>query len=123
MSAHTAHLLIGLLNALGALGSGLFGVVGSVRPALALGPDEPVHTGVVFYAWAYAVRAVPLSVVVLVLLAGGAWDALAPALVVAGLAQLGDAALGAARRNPGMLGSSATLAAVHLGSAGWLLTR
>ncbi|MGW7258453.1 hypothetical protein [Streptomyces sp. NPDC054834] len=122
MSAHTAHLLIGLLNAFGALVSGLFAAVGTARPALALGPDEPAHTGVVFFARAYAVRAVPLSAVVLALLAAGAWDAVAPVLVVAGLAQLGDAVIGATRRNPGMLGSSVTLAALHLISAGWLLT-
>ncbi|WP_153534553.1 hypothetical protein [Streptomyces sp. RB17] len=43
-------------------------------------------------------------------------------LIVAGLAQLGDAAVGAARRNTGMLITTCGLAAVHPVSAQWLST-
>ncbi|MFI9809161.1 hypothetical protein ACIHEJ_33265 [Streptomyces sp. NPDC052301] len=99
-------------------------MVGLVRlPAPALNPGESVHSGVVLYARAHAARAVPLSAVVLVLLAAGSWDLPGPVLMVAGLAQLGDAAIGAARRNVGMLISASGLAAVHLVSALWLLSR
>ncbi|WP_354637526.1 hypothetical protein [Kitasatospora camelliae] len=117
-----AHTLIGLLNALVSLVSGVSALVGVARPAMALAAGEQLNTAVVFFARAYAARAVPLSAVLLVQLAAGAWDGLAPVLIVAGLAQLGDAAIGAARRNTGMLLTTVLLAAVHLGSAGWLLT-
>ncbi|MGW4561310.1 hypothetical protein ACWEN3_02535 [Streptomyces sp. NPDC004561] len=120
MSAHT---VVGLLNALAALVSGLASVAGLARPAMALAAGEAVNSGVVFFARAYAARALPLSAAVLVLLAAGSWDLLGPVLVVAGLAQLGDAAIGAARRTPGMLLSAGALAAVHLVSAQWLLAR
>ncbi|MFJ3302044.1 hypothetical protein ACIPSA_02770 [Streptomyces sp. NPDC086549] len=126
LTAHTtdtAHLVIGLLNVLIALVSGVSAVVGLARPSLALAAGEPLNSGVVFFARAYAVRAVPLSVVVTVLVAAGSWDALAPVLIVSGAAQLGDAAIGATRRNPGMLATAGALAVVHLVSAGWLLTR
>ncbi|MBP2048657.1 hypothetical protein J2Z21_001582 [Streptomyces griseochromogenes] len=121
MSVSTAHIVIGLLNALVALVSGVSGVVGLARPALGLAAGESVNSGVVFFARAYAVRAVPLSLVVLVLLAAGSWGSLGPVLIVAGLAQLGDAAIGAARRNTGTLITAGALAAVHLVSAQWLL--
>jgi hypothetical protein len=121
MSVSTAHTLIGLLNALGALVSGISSVLGPARPALALTAGESVDSGVVLYARAYAARAAPLSAVVLVLLAAGSWGSLGPVLVVGGLAQLGDAAIGAARRNTGMLIGAGGLAVVHLVSARWLL--
>ncbi|MFF7973473.1 hypothetical protein [Streptomyces sp. NPDC007905] len=122
MSVSTAHLVISLLNALVALVSGVSGVVGMARPAMALAEGESLNSGVVFFARAYAVRAVPLSVVMLVLLAAGSWGSLGPVLVVGGLVQLGDAAIGAARRNTGMLITTGGLAAVHLLSAQWLLS-
>ncbi|MFI1763059.1 hypothetical protein ACH41H_13545 [Streptomyces sp. NPDC020800] len=122
MSVSTAHLVIGLLNGLGALVSGAFAVVGAARPALGLAAGESVGPGVVFFARAYGVRAVPLGAAVLVLLAAGSWHSLGPVLIVAGLAQLGDAAIGAARRIRGMVIAASALAAVHLVSAQWLLT-
>lgn len=122
MSIATVHMVIGLLNALVALVSGVSAAVGVARPAVGLAAGESVNSGVVLYARAYAVRAVPLSVVVLVLLAAGSWGSLGPVLIVAGLAQLGDAAIGAARRNTGMLITAGALAVVHLVSAQWLLT-
>lgn len=122
MSIATVHMVIGLLNALVALVSGVSAAVGVARPAVGLAAGESVNSGVVLYARAYAVRAVQLSVVVLVLLAAGSWGSLGPVLIVAGLAQLGDAAIGAARRNTGMLITAGALAVVHLVSAQWLLT-
>ncbi|MEV6052121.1 hypothetical protein [Streptomyces sp. NPDC052107] len=122
MSIATVHMVIGLFNALVALVSGVSAAVGVARPAVGLAAGESVTSGVVLYARAYAVRAVPLSVVVLALLAAGSWSSLGPVLIVAGLAQLGDAAIGAARRDTGMLITAGALAAVHLVSAQWLLT-
>ncbi|MBO8192884.1 hypothetical protein ITI46_14580 [Streptomyces oryzae] len=122
MSVSTAHTLIALLNALAALISGAASVVGLARPALALTAGEPLNSGVVLYARLYAARAVPLSAAVLILLAAGSWGSLGPVLIVAGLAQLADAAIGAARRNTGMLISASGLTVVHLASAQWLLS-
>ncbi|MDJ0347511.1 hypothetical protein QMK19_40005 [Streptomyces sp. H10-C2] len=41
-------------------------------------------------------------------------------LVVAGLAQAGDSAIGAQRRNPGMTFGAGAFAVLHLASAWWL---
>ncbi|MEU7872411.1 hypothetical protein [Dactylosporangium sp. NPDC049140] len=76
-----------------------------------------------FYAKAYAVRALPLSVVALVVLAQHRWPVLVPLLVVLGLAQAGDSALGARRRNTGMAIGAAAGAVIHLASAWWAATR
>jgi hypothetical protein len=122
LTTHTAHLLTGLLNALVALVSGVSAGVGLARPSLALATGEPLNSGVVFFARAYAVRAIPLSAAVLTLVALGSWGTLVPVLIVSGAAQLGDAAIGAARRNPGMLVTAGALGVVHLVSAWWLST-
>ncbi|MFF4543299.1 hypothetical protein [Streptomyces sp. NPDC001435] len=52
----------------------------------------------------------------------GSWGSLVPVLIVSGAAQLGDAAIGAARRNLGMLVTAGALGVVHLVSAWWLST-
>ncbi|QVI21302.1 hypothetical protein KHQ06_35860 [Nocardia tengchongensis] len=56
----------------------------------------------------------------LILLAVGTRGGLAPILVVAGLAQIGDAIIGGGRRNWPMAATCVGLAAVHLLSAWWL---
>ncbi|SDM47782.1 hypothetical protein SAMN04487766_10322 [Actinomyces ruminicola] len=68
-----------------------------------------------FYPAMYAARAVPLGVVVAVIV----WlTPLCPltqlVLAMAALAQLGDVAIGVARRQPGMAGGAAVAAAIHL---------
>ncbi|MGW1894434.1 hypothetical protein ACWCP6_29960 [Streptomyces sp. NPDC002004] len=118
----SAHLVIGILNALAALVSGAAALVGLARPGLALTAGEQVTVGLRFFAGAYAARAVPLGAAVLVLLAAGSWNSLVPLLVVAGLAQAGDAAIGAVQRKVGMLLAAGALAVIHLLSAHWLLT-
>lgn len=110
-----------ILNALLVLGSGLSGVLGVVRPTLAIGRVETVTPGVMFFAEAYAVRAVPLSAVALVLFAtrpeGVALTAL---LVLLGLVQAGDGVIGFRRRIWGMTVASTVGALVHLASAVYL---
>ncbi|MTE13306.1 hypothetical protein [Nocardia aurantiaca] len=56
----------------------------------------------------------------LFMLAVGTRTGLAPILVVAGLAQLGDAAIGVGRRNWPMAVTCVGLATVHLLSAWWV---
>lgn len=110
-------------NAAVALLSGAFSVAGALRPALGLPKGERVTSGVSFYAGAYAARALPLSLVALVVLAQHRWSVLVPLLVVLGLAQVGDSALGARQRNAGMAIGAAAAAAIHLASAWWAATR
>ncbi|MCU1641712.1 MAG: hypothetical protein JWN03_1987 [Nocardia sp.] len=114
------YVAIALANAAVALLSGASSVVGMLRPALAVPGGGPATPGTMFFAYAYGARAVPLSVILLMLLAIGARGELTPILVVAGLAQIGDAAIGASRRNWPMAATCVVLAAVHLHSAWWL---
>lgn len=118
----TSQQVITVANAAVALLSGASSVAGAARPALGLPRGEPVTTGVSFYARAYALRALPLSLVALVVLTQQRWSALVPLLVVLGLAQAGDSALGMWRRNTGMAIGAGTGAAIHLLSAWWIAT-
>ncbi|NUR74423.1 MAG: hypothetical protein HOU81_26735 [Hamadaea sp.] len=107
-----------ILNALLVLGSGVSGVLGVLRPTLVLSPAEVVTPGVTFFAQAYAVRAVPLSAVALVLFAARPEGvALAAMLVLLGLVQAGDGVIGFRRRILGMTIASTVGAVVHLASA------
>lgn len=106
-----------VLAALASVGSSIAGVL---RPGLALPKGEPITTGTNLYVRAYAARAVPLGLATaLVLLAGTnavAW----PMLVVAGLAQAGDSAIGVKERNMGMAFGAGAFAVLHSASAWWL---
>ena len=89
---------------------------------LASGADAA--TGVEFYAQAYAARAVPIGLAVFALLLVPALRTRPAALLVlsvAGLAQVGDLAIGAAQGIPGMMAGSAIGAIAHLASVAWLL--
>ncbi|WP_189335181.1 hypothetical protein [Actinoplanes ianthinogenes] len=110
------------VNALAALLSGASSIAGAVRPSLGLTTSEPVTSGMLLYARAYTARALPLSVVALVLLARQEWTVLAPFLIVLGLAQVGDSVLGAQRRNVGQAVGAGVGAVIHLVSAVWLYT-
>lgn len=116
----TAQHVITVANAAAAILSGVSSAAGAVRPALGLPKGESVTPGVSFYARAYTIRALPLSAVALVVLAQHAWSELVPLLVVLGLAQVGDSALGVRRRNLGMAVGAGVGAAIHLISAGWI---
>ncbi|MFI1919450.1 hypothetical protein [Nocardia sp. NPDC020380] len=112
-----------LANVAVALVSGVSCAVGLVRPRLALPAGEMPTPGTEFLLGAYAARALPLSLVTLAVLVTGNPAAIIPVLAVAGLAQLGDAALGARQRNMPMAATCVALAAVHLATATWLLAR
>ncbi|MFQ6395670.1 hypothetical protein ACLMAJ_19670 [Nocardia sp. KC 131] len=95
-----------------AIGIG-FGVTAALRPSVSSHEADPT-AGERFYARAYAARAVPLG-----LLAGavpffshGAVSALV--LVVAALAQAGDAAIGAQRREVQMVAGPLFACVVHV---------
>jgi hypothetical protein len=114
-------------NALGAVASAVASVIVLVNPGF-LGDAGP---GGAANAQLYAVRAIPLAAVVLVILArqapqgrrGQTRRGLVPVLAVAGLAQLGDALIGVGLRIPGMAIASTVLAAVHLGTVVLLVRR
>ena len=108
--------LLRAANAVGALATAAFAVVGAARPGY-VAPDEPVTPLAAFWSRAAAARTLPLSAAVLVELARRRSRTRVPLLVVAGLAQVGDTALGVARRNPGMALGSAGTAALHLATA------
>ncbi|RMI31163.1 hypothetical protein [Nocardia stercoris] len=113
-------IVIAVLNALVVVVSGVSCLVGLLRPHLALPAGESVTPGVTLFLGGYAARAIPLSVVALAVLATGNRAAIIPILVVAGLAQIGDAALGARLHNYPMAATCVGLGAVHLGTAIWL---
>ncbi|GAA4635649.1 hypothetical protein GCM10023196_082010 [Actinoallomurus vinaceus] len=106
-----------LVNGLAALVAAVSCVIGLADPALLLPSGADATNGVDLYARMYGARALPLSAVVLCLLASRSRRGLVPVLVVAGLAQVADAAIGISLRNPGMVAGGTVLAAVHLVSA------
>ena len=111
------------LNAVLALVSGASAVLGALRPAIGVPAGESVTAGVRLYARAYALRAAPLSLVALVLMAMGTPTAgLTPTLVVLGVAQAGDSVIGFSQRNWGMTVTASVGAIVHLTSAVLLAT-
>ncbi|QWF84897.1 hypothetical protein [Amycolatopsis sp. CA-230715] len=90
-----------------------FAVVAVVRPA-ALSRSAAPTGGERFYGWMYAVRAVPLGALAGVLPLAWSGPACAVALLAAAVAQLGDAGIGATRREWGMTAGSSVAAAVHV---------
>ncbi|MFH9348139.1 hypothetical protein [Kitasatospora sp. NPDC017646] len=108
-------------NAVAALVSAGSSVAGVLRPGLALPTGVPLNTGTDLYARAYAVRAVPLGLAAaLLLLTGAPHGAAWPMLLVAGLAQVGDSAIGARYRNRGMTYGAGACAVLHLATAVWI---
>ncbi|GAA4587863.1 hypothetical protein GCM10023194_38030 [Planotetraspora phitsanulokensis] len=116
----SADHVIAVANGAVALLSGVSSVAGVINPGLGLPKGAPITAGVDFYARAYAVRAVPLSAVALVMLAAGGSAGLAALLTVLGLAQVGDSVLGVMRRHLGMSVGAGVCALVHLVSAWWI---
>jgi hypothetical protein len=108
-----------IVNALGALIAGGFAVAALVDPAAIL-PGVTASAGLRLYAAAYAARQLPLTAVLLGLLARPARRALVPVLVLAGLVQAGDVVIGVASQRVGMIVGGGLLAVVHLASARWL---
>lgn len=112
---------LAVANAIAALISAGAGIAGALRPGIVLAHTEPVTAGTDMYAQAYAARAVPLGLATAVVLLADARAAAWPMLVVAGLAQVGDSAIGARRRNLGMTLGAGMCAVLHLASAWWLV--
>jgi len=110
-----------ILNALFALLSGVSAMLGALRPGVAAAAGEAVTPVVRLFAEGYAWRAVPLSVVALVLMATQVpTTGLVGLLIVLGVAQAGDSLIGARRRNWGMTAAAGAGALVHLASALYL---
>ncbi|MFF3609479.1 hypothetical protein [Streptomyces sp. NPDC002463] len=108
------------VNGLAALASAGSSVVGVLRPGLGLPAGEPVTVGTQVYVRAYAARAVPLGLAT----AAAMWadDAVLAGvlLLVSGVAQVADSAIGFRQRNLGMGFGAGALAVLHLVSAWWV---
>lgn len=99
-----------LTNAVLGVTSAAFGVLALARPGLLdPGPASP------FYARMYAARGIPLGLAVAATSVTGSPSR--PLLAAAAAAQLGDAAIGLARRNPGMTLFPLAGACVHAAGA------
>jgi len=113
--------LVLVLNALFALLSGVSSMIGAIRPGIGAPASEPITSQTRLFAHAYALRAAPLSLVALVLMATGPHAAgLAPMLIVLGVAQAGDSVIGVSRRNWGMTVTAGVGALLHFASAWYL---
>ncbi|MEW1909071.1 hypothetical protein AB0442_11490 [Kitasatospora sp. NPDC085895] len=112
--------VLSAVNALAALVSAGSSVAGVLRPGLGLPEGEPVTVGTHVYARAYAARAVPLGVATAVAVTAGGAAAAWPMLLVSGLAQMGDSAIGFRQRSLGMGFGAGAFAVLHLVSAWWV---
>ncbi|MER6068241.1 hypothetical protein ABT187_05165 [Streptomyces sp. NPDC001817] len=119
MNSSTVQTVLIAANGLASLASAGFCVAGMFRPGLALPEGMAVNGGTHLYANAYGARAIPLAAVTLALLGMGDRSAVAPVLAVAGLAQIGDSAIGVQQRNKGMTICAGLLGVLHLASAWW----
>ncbi|MGD1222731.1 hypothetical protein AB9Q10_30395 [Streptomyces krungchingensis] len=102
--------------------SAVSSVVGMAAPGLLLNGATP-GDGAEIYAQVYAVRQLPLTAAFLTTLSDRHRRHLVPVLLVSGLAQAGDALIGATSGIPGMAAGGALAATLHLASAAWLSRR
>lgn len=123
MNSPTAQTLLIAANGLASLISAGFCIAGMIRPGFVLPKGMAVNGGTHLYANAYGARAIPLAAVTLALFAMGDRSTVAPVLAVAGLAQIGDSAIGVQQRNRGMAISAGLLGVLHLASAWWFHMR
>ncbi|SEE25865.1 hypothetical protein SAMN05216489_06004 [Streptomyces sp. 3213] len=109
------NILLGA-NAVSAVASIAFALVGGIRPA-ALSESGTPTSGERFYGWMYATRGVPLGVAALV--APLAWPGASAALVLcaAAAAQVGDAVIGVTTRKTTMIAGASLLTAIHIATA------
>ncbi|MGW7386123.1 hypothetical protein [Streptomyces sp. NPDC054794] len=119
MSSSTVQAILIAANGLASLTSAGFCIAGMARPGLALPKGMAVNGGTHLYANAYGARAIPLAAVTLALFAMGDRSTVAPVLAIAGLAQIGDSAIGVQQRNKGMAICASLLGVLHLASAWW----
>ena len=108
-----AMISLAVLNGIVSLVSTGFAIVAAVRPS-SLSHERTPTTGERFYAWMYSVRAVPLGLLVCVVpfFAPGPVSALV--LVTAAVVQVGDAAIGAHRREVRMAVAPALAGVIHV---------
>ena len=104
---------LSLLNSLAALASLGFAVGAVIRPQL-LAPPRNTHDASRFFASMYAVRAVPLSIAVVVAVWTHSQPAAAAVLAVAAAAQAGDAAIGLTYKQWGMVAGATVAIVCHL---------
>ncbi|SRR6266536_97605 len=102
-------------NVAGALAAAGASVVGLIRPAFVLAGSAATPLAEI-YTQVYAARALPLGAALVVVLLSRRRAGLRMLLVVSGLAQVADAAIGVRYGAPGMVVGGTLLAAVHLGS-------
>ncbi|HUQ58375.1 hypothetical protein [Lentzea sp.] len=104
---------LAVLNGIIALVSTGFAIVAAVRPS-SLSHETTPTAGERFYAWMYAIRGVPLGLLVCVVpfVATGLVSALV--LITAAVVQIGDAAIGAHRREVRMTVAPALAGVIHV---------
>jgi hypothetical protein len=102
-------------NAVGASASGVFAIVGVVRPGY-VRPDSSTGPLAEFWAASSAVRTWAVTGPLLAQIARGGRPA-PQLLVAAGIIQLMDSALGLWQRNPPMAVLPAVMGTIHLASA------
>ena len=103
-------------NAIAAVASIAFAVMGGARPA-ALSDSGTPTGGERFYGWMYAARGVPLGAAAAV--APLAWPGAVCSLILfaAAAAQAGDAVIGVATRKWTMIAGASVLAVIHAATA------
>jgi hypothetical protein len=112
---------IAIVNGLGAVIAAVFAVISVIDPSF---PGGSLNALVHLYAGTYVVRAVPLAVVLVILLIRSRYkSALIAVLLIAGLAQLGDAVFGVIYGQSAMFIGGGTYAMIHLATAVWLWKR
>ncbi|TCO62811.1 hypothetical protein [Actinocrispum wychmicini] len=102
-----------VVNAVFAAVSVGFAVMAVARPAT-LSRSPTATSGERFYAWMYAIRAVPLGVVAAILPATSPGPATMVVLIAAAVVQLADAGIGVSRREWGMVAGATAAAIVHM---------
>jgi len=107
-------------NAVAVTVSAVSCLVGMADPDVILRGGGTAGDGIELYAQAYAVRQLPLTAAVLAALTAKHRRHLVPVLLVSGIAQTGDALIGATSGIPGMAVGATVGAVLHLTSVAWL---
>jgi hypothetical protein len=111
-----ADIVLRVLNGLAALAAGGFAIQALVDPKQPA-PFIATSSGAEFYSEFYAARALPLTVVLLVMLVAATRGWLVPVLVVAGLVQVCDVIIGISWSQGGIAVGAGIAAVIHLFTA------
>jgi hypothetical protein len=105
--------ILPLLNFVASSASAAFAVSAVIRPA-SLSGSSHVTTGEVFFARMYAVRSIPLEIVVALLPFWYRGPTVAMIVFTAAVVQAADVVIGASRRDHGMVTGASSATIIHL---------